>query len=112
MISATNPAPRAGGGPEPKPISFGEMWSLLDDYRFESAVHRDLFSQNADDARAMTVAEHHGRREACLEVMMIILTRIAGDDEIKERLRDLAADDAVRAAALDALDNPDKDDAA
>lgn len=109
-MSGENPAPRPAGVPKAEPITFGEMWTLLDNERFHSAVMRDLASQNPDDARAMEIAAHHGRREDCFEVMQVILARIGDDDMIKARLREIARDEAERQAAVDAIDNPDKDD--
>lgn len=109
-MSGENPAPRSAGVPKAEPVTFGEMWKLLDDERFHAAVMSDLFSQNPDDRPAMATAEHHGRRRDCFEVMQVLLARMAEDDEIKDRLRVIAKEESERQAALDALDKPDEDE--
>lgn len=109
-MSGENPAPRPAGVPKAETITFGEMWTLLDNERFHSAVMSDLFAQNPDDLRAMETSAHHGRRRDCFEVMQVILARIGDDDMIKDRLREIAREEVERQAALDASDNPDKDD--
>jgi len=101
------PASPTSGGPKQRDraVQFQELWELFDNERFHSAVMYDITAADPDP-KAAAIAEHHRRRMVCFEVAMVLIARVSCDDEIKGRLREIAADEYREAALI----NPDDDE--
>jgi hypothetical protein len=88
-------------------IGWGDAWSLC----YNEMTRAESSERYARENDGGWVIEHHRRHAKIFKTLCVVIDRIAGDDQIKDRLRELAAIAEQDAAAAAALVDPEAETA-